>query len=154
MDNIYIGSILIVVLTFTYFLTFSFPSVGKIFNDPALYPRIIIFILMLLSGVTLFNGLKEIKNKKYIGEEIIEKGKQKTNLKKPIEVLFFLIIYFSSLNYINLIIPTFIFLIIIFMIYGGKFRTGLIYAIFLTLSLYVLFEIIFKIPFFPKYKIF
>ena len=108
MDNIYIGSILIVVLTFTYFLTFSFPSVGKIFADPALYPRIIIFILMLLSGITLFNGLKEIKNKKHAGEEIIEKGKQKTNLKKPIEVLFFLIIYFSSLNYFNLIIPTFI----------------------------------------------
>ena len=126
MDNIYIGSILIVVLTFTYFLTFSFPSVDEIFADPALYPRIIIFILMLLSGVTLFNGLKEMKNKKHTGEEIIEKGKQKTNLKKPIEVLFFLIIYFSSLNYFNLIIPTFIFLIIIFMIYGGKFRIGLI----------------------------
>jgi len=153
MDNIYIGSILIVVLIFTYFLTFSFPSVGGIFADPALYPRIIIFILMLLSGVTLFNGLKEMKNKKHTGEEIIEKGK-KTNLKKPIEVLFCLIIYFSSLNYFNLIIPTFIFLIIIFMIYGGKFRIGLIYAIFLAFSLYVLFEIIFKIPFFPKYKIF
>ena len=104
MDNIYIGSILIVVLTFTYFLTFSFPSVSGVFADPALYPRIIIFILMLLSGVTLFNGLKEIKNKKHTGEEIIEKGKQKTNLKKPIEVLFFLIIYLSSLNYFNLII--------------------------------------------------
>jgi len=154
MDNIYIGSILIVVLTLTYFLTFSFPSVGGIFADPALYPRIIIFILMLLSGVTLFNGLKEMKNKKHTGEEIIEKSKQKTNLKKPIEVLLCLIIYFSSLNYFNLIIPTFIFLIIIFMIYGGKFWIGLIYAIFLTLSLYVLFEMIFKIPFFPKYKIF
>jgi len=154
MDNIYIGSILIVVLIFTYFLTFSFPSVGGIFADPALYPRIIIFILMLLSGVTLFNGLKEVKKKKHTGKEIIEKNKQKTNLKKPIEVLFCLIIYFSSLNYFNLIIPTFIFLIIIFMIYGGKFKTGIIYAIFLTLSLYILFEMIFKIPFFPKYKIF
>lgn len=91
MDNIYVGSTLIVVLTFTCFLTFSFPSVGEIFADPALYPRIIIFILMLLSGITLFNGLKEVKNKKHTGEEIIEKGKQKLILKNLSRRYFFII---------------------------------------------------------------
>ena len=97
-------------MIFTYFLTFSFPSVGGIFADPALYPRIIIFIVMLLSGVTFFNGLREMKNKKHTGEEIIEKGKQKLILKDLSRCYFFL------LNYFNLIIPNFIFLIIIFMI--------------------------------------
>ena len=152
MVNVCVSIFFFVFLIFSYLLTFQFPKVAGIFSDPALYPRAIMLILFMLNGVLFYHGIKDIKKKTNEGKEVTGKRRD-LNIKKPLIVLVNLLIYFILLNYFGFMVSTLLFLIVIYMIYGGKLKFGLLYTVLMTIGLYVLFEMIFKIPFFPKYPI-
>jgi len=132
------------VSVFVYFASESFALEGNnassLARNPALYPRIFAFIMIVLSLVVL---VKAIRNGA-LGKLKIEIDRKKLRNVAVLVALVFL--YVLSINYLGYLASSMVFLFLLILLYGGTVKQGVKNCIPITLGLYLIFQIIFKIP--------
>ena len=140
MKDVIVGIWCFLFSTWVYILTRGFPQTDRVYKNPASYPRALIFLLLLF-GMIL--GIKGIKQLRTAG---LEKGKSGRNFRRPLTIIVLLIGYFTLLYLFGFLVATFIFLILVYHIFGGSLKAGLVFSACLTLGEYVVFSVLLKVP--------
>lgn len=140
MKDVIVGILCLLFSTWVYVLTMDFPQTERVYKNPASYPRVLIFLLLLF-GIIL--GIKGIKQLRTTG---LEKGGLGKNFRRPLTITVLLIGYFTLLYLFGFLVATFIFLILVYHIFGGSLKTGLVFSALLTLGEYVVFGVLLKVP--------
>ena len=117
----------------------TFPHSQKIYNSPAVYPQALAILLIILSVILIFSGIRQIK----IKNPILEAAK---DLSKPLLISATLVGYLILLLTSNFVIATFIFLILVFRFLGGSWKEGVVFSILLTIGEFLVFGSLLKVP--------
>lgn len=108
-QDIYVGTLMILVSIFLYSKTLS------LLSGAALFPRILLAIFILFSILIIIGGFKKTKLMKQ-GEEVEYEGDENPlnfgNLKSPITTLFIVICYVSLLSLIGFFPSTILFMVV------------------------------------------
>lgn len=140
MKDVIIGVFCLAFSALVYGLTTTFPQPQKIYNNPASYPRALIFLLLIL-GVTLaIAGIRQIKTAGLI------RGNPNINLRKPLMICVLLAGYLILLHILGFSAATFIFLILVYQLLGGSLKEGIVFSGLLTLGEYIVFGMLLKVP--------
>ena len=140
MKDVIVGISCLLFSTWVYVLTMNFPQTERVYKNPASYPRVLSFLLLLF-GIIL--GIKGVKQLRTTG---LEKGRSGENFRRPLTITILLIGYFTLLYFFGFLVATFIFLILVYHIFGGSLKTGLVFSACLTLGEYVVFGVLLKVP--------
>ena len=119
--------------------SYYIPPFTKIFNSPAVYPQALAILLIILSVILIFSGIRQIK----IKTPILEAPK---DLSKPLLISATLVGYLILLLTSNFVIATFIFLILVFRFLGGSWKEGVVLSILLTIGEFLVFGSLLKVP--------
>ena len=131
--NIGLGLFFVIVAGIAYAATTSFPEVNVSYKDPAVYPRVIIGLICLLSIILIVQGALERRR------AVSGKAVGADALSTPLTVFGVTIVYFFLLQIIGFILASFAFLFVTFMVFGGNPKQGLIFALCMTIGEYLLF---------------
>ncbi|WP_134703969.1 tripartite tricarboxylate transporter TctB family protein [Ammoniphilus sp. YIM 78166] len=138
-----ISSILIGLSAYWYSNTFAKPS-GGFAHDPALYPKI---ICLVFSGLGVILLIQTLKRKNFRLQFRIPFREH--HVAKVATLLLLLVFYAVLFEYIGFAIGTVLFLFLSMLLYGSKKSTAGYYSIGITCVLYLVFFIIFGVPY-PK----
>lgn len=113
-------------------------SKGGLSQDPAYYPRILAGILAVMALVLLIQTLRK--------KEAIKISANKGLIFNISKVIAALILYIIALNILGFLIATAAFLFGGILLFGGKVKQSAILFLPITLVIYVVFSILFKMP--------
>ncbi|MDR1316417.1 MAG: tripartite tricarboxylate transporter TctB family protein [Spirochaetales bacterium] len=115
--------------------------------NPAFYPRVLAFSLFIMACVLMFQSIRKgsLKNVR------IHIDRQK--LVKVLKLFLIVLLYIVGINYAGYIISSVICIFLSIAIYGGSRKQAFVYCIIITVALYLIFQIGFRIPL-PKGDIF
>jgi len=116
------------------------PNAVSLSRNPALYPRILAAIFCILAIVLMIKAIRDdaLKNIK------ITVDKQK--LKEVSRLVFIVLFYIITINYFGYLISSIVFTFILLLVYGGTMKQAMVLSIPITVSLYVVFQVIFNVP--------
>jgi hypothetical protein len=141
--DIVTGVVAVFIAFFVYFTSASIESGGASLSaNPALYPRI-------LAGVVFFLGVSLILQtviKYRRGERKPAVFDDREALGRVGKMLAVLCLYVVGIYFIGFILPTLLFSFFMPFISGSRLRTSLLVSVPVTLALYVVFFIFFKVP--------
>jgi len=139
MKDILTGIFCVVFSLLIFGVATTFPHSPKIYNSPAVYPQTLAILLIILSVILIFSGIRQTK----ITTPILQAAK---DLSKPLLISATLAGYLILLLTSNFVIATFIFLILVFRLLGGSWKEGVVFAILLTIGEYLVFGSLLKVP--------
>jgi hypothetical protein len=115
--------------------------------NPAFYPRLIAFTLFAMACVLMFQSIRKgaLKNAR------IHVDRQR--LAKVFKLFLIVLLYIVGINYAGYIISSVLCVFLSVAIYGGSRKQAFVYCIVITVALYLVFQIGFRIPL-PKGDIF
>ena len=107
--------------------------------NPAMYPRIIAAILLVLSCVLMFQSIRKgaLKNVK------VHIDRKKTI--KLVKLFLIIVMYIAGIYFIGYIISTVICVFLLVLIFDGKIVQAILCAVAATICLYLVFHIGFRI---------
>jgi len=120
-------------------LATRFPHSPKIYNSPASYPQALAVLLCILSAILIFSGIRQKK-------PALTKFQPTIDLVKPMLIGATLIGYLIFLLKVNFVLATFIFLLLVFRLFGGSWKEGLVFSVLLTIGEYLVFGSLLKVP--------
>jgi ABC-type polysaccharide/polyol phosphate export permease len=134
---------------FVFFASRAFSVEGNPFSlahNPAVYPRMIAAVLFLLSCLLMYQAIRKgaLKN------AAIRPDKQK--LFKVFRLFLVVLLYVVLLNFGGYIFSSLICIFLCVYVFGGNPRQAVLYSVIITASLYLVFQIGFRIPL-PKGEI-
>lgn len=141
MKDILIGIWCLGFSTWVYVLTREFPHAERLYKAPAVYPRVLLFLLTLFGLMFIGRGIWQRKVAGSVPKKILL-----ANITRPLIVIASLIGYFLLLYAFGFIVATFIFLIGAYRLFGGSFKQGVVFSVVLTLSEYGVFGLLLKVP--------
>lgn len=141
----FVGSIICILVSVFIFVTSEVfalkgPNASSLSRNPALYPRILAAVFLILAIILLVNSIRggALKNIKITVD--------KQSLKKVSILVFIVLLYIISINYFGYIISSIVFTAILIVVYGGTIKQALLLSIPVSVSLYVIFQMVFKVP--------
>lgn len=117
----------------------SFPHSPKIYNSPAIYPQSLAVLLCILAAILIFSGIRQAKLAP-------PKFQVANDLAKPMLIGATLIGYLILLLKVKFVFATFIFLLLVFRLFGGSWKEGLVFSALLTVGEYLVFGSLLKVP--------
>ena len=120
-------------------LATRFPHSPKIYNSPAIYPQSLALLLCLLAAILIFSGIRQTK-------PAFANFQVSNDLAKPMLIGATLIGYLIFLLKVNFVLATFIFLLLVFRLFGGSWREGLVFSVLLTIGEYLVFGYLLNVP--------
>ncbi len=120
-------------------LAMKFPHSPKIYNSPAIYPQSLAILLIILAAILIFSAIHQKKL-------ALPRFQVSSDLAKPLLIFATLIGYLILLLTANFVLSTFIFLLLIFRLFGGSWKQGLVFSVLLTLGEYLVFGSLLKVP--------
>ncbi len=115
--------------------TLSFPSAGAMYRSPAIYPQVVIAIIVVLCVVLVAGeALKKMQS-------ATPAFPSKASLRLPVLLVAALVAYYVLMPLIGFVIATFTFIAIVFMLFGGRLLPGSGFAAIMTAGQYVLFAV-------------
>lgn len=129
---------------FTFSLVFwelasKFPNSPKIYNSPAIYPQSLSILLSIFAAILIFPSIRQKKL-------TLSTFQVSHDLAKPLLIYLTLIGYLILLLTVKFVLSTFIFLLLVFRLFGGSWKQGLIFSILLTIGEYLVFGFLLKVP--------
>ncbi|MCL1818148.1 MAG: tripartite tricarboxylate transporter TctB family protein, partial [Spirochaetaceae bacterium] len=144
MKDFIVSGVFLFFSVFTFIASQAFTRKGasafSLAKNPALYPRIIAAILLILSGALLFQSVRKgaLKN--------ITMQIDREKMVKVSRLFLVVIVYIAGVYFAGYLISSAICLFLFALLYGGKVRSAIFCALGTTLALYLLFRIGFRIP--------
>jgi len=117
----------------------SFPHSPKIYNSPAIYPQSLAVLLGILSVILIFSGIRHPKIAP-------PKFQVANDMAKPMLIGATLIGYLILLLKVKFVLATFIFLLLVFRLFGGSWKEGFVLSVLLTVGEYLVFGSLLKVP--------
>lgn len=139
MKDIMTGVICIVFSLISWGLATKFPHSPKIYNSPAIYPQSLAILLSILAAILIFSGIRQKKL-------ALPNSQLSNDLAKPLLISATLIGYLILLLSVKFVLATFIFLLLVFRLFGGSWKEGLVFAVLLTIGEYLVFGSLLKVP--------
>ena len=136
-----VGIFCILFSIWVYVLTLGFPQDKRLYKAPAVYPRFLLFLIVILGGILIVRGARQIKAAKSLNNEI-----PRPNFGKPLIIILGLLGYFILLYIFGFVVATFIFLIGAYHTFGGSLKEGVLFSILLTGGEYLVFGLLLKVP--------
>ena len=116
--------------------TFTFPTTEAIYRSPAVYPRVVIASIVILSVILAVSEL--VKRRKARPAE----GGAASSFRLPALLIAAITAYCLLIPIAGFVIATFGFVLACFLLFGGKLRSGLSFATAMTAGQYVLFALL------------
>lgn len=113
-------------------------------RNPALYPRILAAIVFAIGVILLVRGI--IASVKARGREGRKPATDTSGRKHVALTIGLLVAYVGAIYLLGFVIPTLAFTLTTPMVLGTKFKTAVLVSIPVTVVLYVVFFIFFKVP--------
>jgi hypothetical protein len=139
-----VAVVFIAVSVFVFFASDAFSLKGNnamsLARNPAFYPRLIAFVLFVLSAVLMYQALRKGALKSF--KPRIDKQK----LVKVFKLFLVVLFYVVSLDYGGYLISSLICICLCIYIFGGTLRQSILYSVIITASLYLVFQTGFRIP--------
>ena len=139
MKDILTGIFCIVFSLFFFGIATTFPHSPKIYNSPGIYPQALVILLFILAIALIFSGIKKARK---ASPPIQASG----DLAKPLLISSILVGYLILLLNSGFILATVIFLLLIYRLLGGSWRTGILFSVLLTLGEFLVFGSLLKVP--------
>jgi hypothetical protein len=109
-------------------------------HNPAVYPRLIAAVLFILSCVLMYQAIRKnaLKNVSFR----IDKQK----LLKVFRLFLVVLFYVVLLNFGGYLFSSLIGIFLCIYVFGGNLKQAILYSVIITVSLYLTFQIGFRIP--------
>lgn len=116
-----------------YVQTLSFPSPAEEYRSPSVYPRVVIGIIVLLClALVVGDFLRKRKPRSAAAEAT-------ASVKLPLGLLALMAAYYVAMQVVGFCMATFAFLLVTFLVLGGRVRPGILFSAAMTAGQYVLF---------------
>ena len=116
--------------------TFTFPTTEAIYRSPAVYPRVVIAAVVILSAILAIGEF--VKRRKARPAA----GGPTSSFRLPTLLLAAITAYCLLMPIAGFVIATFGFVLACFLLFGGKLRSGLSFATAMTAGQYILFALL------------
>lgn len=139
MKNIVLGSFFLLFAAVVFLISFQFPNSDASYKDPAVYPNALAILIVVISSVLLIQGIISVKKDK--SSERISQGA----VKLPLVLIGMTIAYILLMQVIGFIFSTFIYLLLVFLSFGGYKKPGIVFSLVLTGAEYALFHVVLRV---------
>jgi putative tricarboxylic transport membrane protein len=141
--DIVTGAVAVGISVFVYFTSVSIESGGaSLSGNPALYPRILAAVVFLLGVLLILQAI--VKSRR--GEKLPAAFNDREALGRVGKMLTVLCLYVVGIYFVGFIFPTLLFSFFMPLISGSRLKTALLVSLPVTVALYVVFFIFFKVP--------
>ena len=142
------GLVAVAVGAFVFVYSASFSKGGfSVAENPAIYPRMVAGVVVFLGALLL---LRTARNRKAAGPDFAKDAEQKAVVPegrpRVVKIAAALVGFIVFIQFIGFVIPSLVFCFVAPLILGTNKKTAAIVSFSLTVVIYVLFFIFFKVP--------
>lgn len=139
MKNVILATFCTAFAVVSYFATLSFPSPAEEYRSPSVYPRSVIVGIVILCVVLVASELLRRRKPEPAAAEAA------SSARLPVRLLVIMAAYYALMQVVGFCTATFAFLLVTFLVLGGRPRVGVLFSATMTAGQYVLFVVLLEV---------